>query len=83
MRLVIHRVTNSTLSVDGSVVSEIGKGCVVYVGITHDDTEEEASALAKKLVALRLWDDESGEKPKRWAKSARDYGYELMLGILY
>ena len=82
MRLVIHRVTDSTLRVDGEVISSIGKGLVVYVGITTDDTIEDGKALARKLVNLRLWDNEGEDgKVKRWSKSAKDNGYEILLSI--
>ena len=61
MRLVVQRVTDASVSVGGETVGEIGLGLMVLVGVTHEDTSEDAAYLAEKLVNLRIFEDE-GEK---------------------
>lgn len=60
MRLVIQRVTSACCHIDGKRYSEIGKGMVVLVGIGNDDEEEDITWLVKKILALRIFDDEAG-----------------------
>jgi D-tyrosyl-tRNA(Tyr) deacylase len=64
MKLVIQRVKNANVKVKGTVVGSIGHGLLGFLGITHDDTKEKASGLAKKLVHLRIFEDE-GQKLNR------------------
>ncbi|MEK4270186.1 MULTISPECIES: D-aminoacyl-tRNA deacylase [Bacillus] len=61
MKLVVQRVTDASVSVGGEIVGEIGLGLMVLVGVTHEDTSEDAAYLAEKLVNLRIFEDE-GEK---------------------
>ena len=61
MRAVVQRVTRAKVTVDGTVVGEIGNGLVVLVGIGRDDTKVEAAYLVDKIVALRIFDDEDGK----------------------
>lgn len=58
MRAVIQRVARASVSVDGSVVGEIGPGLLVLLGIGHDDGAAEASALVDKVLGLRIFADE-------------------------
>ena len=60
MRLLIQRVTEATLRIEGNVFSEIGKGLLVLVGIESEDTEQDMDWLAGKLSRLRIFDDEAG-----------------------
>ena len=67
MRLVIQRVIKASVDVDGKTVGSIGKGFLVLIGITHDDTKEIADKLIKKLIGLRIFEDENGKTvPARW-----------------
>ncbi|MGX4766812.1 D-aminoacyl-tRNA deacylase [Bacillus mojavensis] len=61
MKLVVQRVTEASVTVDGDVIGQIGQGIMVLVGITHDDTEEDAAYLAEKVVNLRIFDDSDGK----------------------
>ncbi len=61
MKLLVQRVLNAEVKVDGNVVGKIGKGFLVLVGITHTDTKETADFLAKKLCNLRVFEDEMGK----------------------
>lgn len=58
MRLVVQRVTEARVQVNGETVGEIGKGVMVLVGITHEDSEKDIEYLAEKLVHLRIFEDE-------------------------
>lgn len=60
MRVVIQRVTHASVTIEGKVKSAIGKGYLILVGIGSDDTEEDAQWLIKKIIGLRVFDDEHG-----------------------
>ena len=75
MRAVIQRVKHTTLSVDGRLVSEIPFGLAVYLGVKVGDTEEMPAAMAKKIAALRIFEDENG----KMNLSVGDVGGEIML----
>ena len=60
MRALVQRVSRATVSVDGELVSEIGPGLLVLLGVTHDDTEQQADWLADKVGALRIFADAQG-----------------------
>ncbi len=60
MRVVIQRVTHASVTIEGKVKSAIGKGYLILLGIGSDDTEEDAQWLIKKIVGLRVFDDEHG-----------------------
>ena len=61
MRLVVQRVREASVSVDGEIVGQIGQGFAILVGVTHDDTEEQARWLARKVAGLRLFEDADGK----------------------
>jgi len=60
MRLVIQRVRNASVTVDGECVSEIGCGLLVLVGVETGDTQEDVRWLAGKTAGLRIFDDDNG-----------------------
>ncbi|WP_461811451.1 D-aminoacyl-tRNA deacylase [Faecalimonas sp.] len=61
MKFVVQRVTEASVSVEGKVIGEIGKGFLVLIGIGQADTREIADKLVKKLVGLRIFEDENGK----------------------
>lgn len=61
MKAVIQRVSNSSVSVDGKIIGEIGKGFMVLLGVEESDTEEQADKIVKKMIGLRIFDDENGK----------------------
>ena len=61
MKILIQRVESAHVSVDDVIVGSIGAGLLVFVGITHSDTEIEASFLAKKMAHLRIFEDLDGK----------------------
>ncbi|MEA2346981.1 MAG: D-aminoacyl-tRNA deacylase [Thermoleophilaceae bacterium] len=60
MRAVVQRVTSAAVSVEGAVVSQIGPGLLVLLGIHSDDGTAEADRLAGKIAALRVFPDSEG-----------------------
>src|SRR4051794_39487483 len=60
MRAVVQRVSSASVTVDGELVSEIGSGLLVLLGVRDGDTNEQADKLARKLTALRVLEDEDG-----------------------
>ena len=59
MKIVIQRVKNAKVDIEGKTVGKIEKGFLVLLGVTHDDTEEQADYLVKKLCQLRVFTDEN------------------------
>ena len=60
MKVVVQRSKKSSVSVDGKMVSSIDKGLVLLVGFTEGDTEEKIANMVRKIVNLRIFDDEGG-----------------------
>ena len=61
MRLVIQRVLHAEVQVDGNTIGKIGKGLLVFVGAGQDDTKEIADKYLRKLLGLRIFEDENGK----------------------
>ena len=61
MRFVIQRVTESKVRVDNEVIGKIGKGFMVLVGVSDSDTKEIADKMIRKMLALRIFEDEQGK----------------------
>jgi len=74
MKAVIQRVNNATLFCGGSLISEIGKGLVVYFGVAVGDDKEKVDYLAKKIANLRIFCDENG----KMNLSALSLGYSVL-----
>ena len=75
MRFVIQRVTKASVTVDGKVTGEIGKGFLVFIGVTGSDTKEMADKMVKKMQGLRIFEDENGKTNL----SLADVGGEVLL----
>ena len=61
MRCVIQRVTHADVKVDGETIGEIGKGFMVLIGVADSDTKEIADKMIKKMIGLRIIEDEEGK----------------------
>ena len=79
MKFLIQRVTDANVSVDGKVVGKIGKGFMVLIGIAGTDTVEIADKMIKKLIGMRIFEDENGKTNL----ALKDVGGELLLITLY
>ncbi len=60
MRVVIQRVSNSSVTIDGNIVASIGKGLLILLGIIDEDAKEDVNWLSKKIANLRVFADENG-----------------------
>lgn len=60
MRIVIQRVKHASVSIDNNVKSAIQQGLLILLGVGENDTEDDANWLIKKIVGLRIFDDEAG-----------------------
>ena len=60
MRIVIQRVSHASVTIEGHCKSSIGKGMLILVGIEEADGQEDIDWLCKKIVNLRIFDDENG-----------------------
>ncbi|ARK23526.1 D-tyrosyl-tRNA(Tyr) deacylase [Sporosarcina sp. P37] len=61
MRVLLQRAKDASVTVDGEIIGSIAKGYVLLVGITHEDTEQDAEYIAKKIAGLRIYEDEDGK----------------------
>lgn len=75
MKFVIQRVTNASVTVNGKITGKIGKGFMVFIGVSQSDTKTEADRLIKKMLGMRIFDDQNGKTNL----SLADVGGELLL----
>ncbi|MCY4554229.1 MAG: D-aminoacyl-tRNA deacylase [Candidatus Poribacteria bacterium] len=61
MRAVVQRVKSASVTVDSELVSKIGAGVLVFLGVAHDDTATELKYIANKVANLRIFEDEDGK----------------------
>ncbi len=75
MRLLIQRVKEAKVVVDGAITGEIGPGLLVFLGVHRDDTDEEIPWILKKMLDLRIFVDERG----KMNKSVKDINGEILV----
>jgi len=75
MRIVLQRVQRGRVSVDGRTVAQIGPGLVILLGVGHQDGEEQARYLARKVANLRIFEDDQG----KMNRSVLDVGGEAIV----
>lgn len=75
MKFVVQRVKNAQVDIEGKTVGKIEKGFMVLIGVTHTDTKKIADYLVKKLINLRVFEDENG----KMNKSLKDVNGSLLL----
>ena len=74
MRCVIQRVTSASVAIDREVVGKCGKGYMILIGVSVDDTEKDLDYMATKIPTLRIFEDENG----KMNKSILDVGGEIL-----
>jgi D-aminoacyl-tRNA deacylase len=74
MRALVQRVSEASVTVGGEEVARIGRGLLVLLGVRRGDTEADADRLSRKLLALRVFEDDAG----KMNRSVRDVGGELL-----
>ena len=75
MRAVVQRVTESSVTVEGNILGQIDHGLLVLLGVSENDTEEDAAYIAKKIAQLRIFNDEQG----KFNRSLEDTGGAVLL----
>ena len=75
MRVVIQRVTEANVKIEGNIAGQIGNGLMILVGIEEADGAEDIAWLTKKIVNLRIFDDENGVMNR----SILDAGGDILL----
>ena len=75
MKIVIQRVSEASVSIDGEINGQIEKGFVILTGICEEDTQEDISWLSKKVIGLRVFSDEEG----KMNLSIKDVGGSILL----
>ncbi len=71
MKFVIQRVTHAQVDIQGETVGKIGKGLLVLIGVGQGDTKAEADKYIKKLLGLRIFEDENGKMKKYTIKTQK------------
>ncbi|RWR15220.1 D-aminoacyl-tRNA deacylase [Siminovitchia fortis] len=74
MKIVLQRCKQASVTAEGRLTGSIGRGFVLLVGITHDDTEKEAEWLADKIINLRIFEDADG----KMNRSLKDVNGEIL-----
>ncbi len=75
MKAIIQRVNSASVTIDSKLYSKIGVGILVLLGVEKGDTQENAEKLAKKIVTLRIFEDEN----KKMNKSLMDVNGEMLI----
>ncbi|XP_063247284.1 D-aminoacyl-tRNA deacylase 1 [Prinia subflava] len=75
MKAIVQRVAQASVTVGGEQISSIGRGLCVLLGISLEDTQRELEHMVRKILNLRVFEDESG---KHWSKSVMDKQYEVL-----
>ena len=74
MRVVLQRVAHASVTVDGEIIGKIQRGFLLLVGVTHDDAMDDMEYLVRKIVQMRIFEDEEG----KLNRSIQDIGGEIL-----
>ncbi len=76
MKILLQRVSEASVSVDDQMIGQIGKGLLLFVGITHGDSEEDVEYLTDKVLGMRVYENEEG---KPFDKNIVDISGEILV----
>ena len=74
MRVVLQRVSHASVTVEEKVIGQIQRGFLLLVGVTHDDAMEDMEYLVRKIIQMRIFEDEEG----KLNRSIQDVGGEIL-----
>ena len=74
MRVVLQRVSHASVTVDEEIIGKIQRGFLLLVGVTHDDAIEDMEYLVRKIIQMRIFEDEEG----KLNRSIQDIGGEIL-----
>ena len=77
MRIILQRVSEAKVEVGGEIIGQIQAGLLLFLGVTHEDTEKEIDTLIEKVINLRIFADESEEK--HFDRSILEIGGEILV----
>lgn len=75
MRFLIQRVNHANVQVDSQIIGQIRKGFLVFIGVSQEDTQEIADKMVRKLIGMRIFEDENGKTNL----SLKDVGGQILL----
>ena len=75
MRCVIQRVTSASVAIDGETVGKCGKGYMILIGVSAEDTDKDLDYMASKIPTLRIFEDENG----KMNRSVQDIDGEMLV----
>lgn len=70
------------MTVDGDLISTIGRGLLVFAAVGKDDTVKEAESMASKVLKVKLWEDGEDGEGVKWKKNVKDIDGEVLCGRL-
>lgn len=73
----MQRVKSASVTVDGQLISTIGKGILIFAAVGKDDTIKEVESMASKVLKVKLWEDDQGGK---WKRNVQDIDGEVLCG---
>lgn len=75
---VLQRVKSASVTVNGELISTIGKGLLIFAGVAKEDNVKEVESMANKILKVKLWDADDG---KKWKKNVQDIDGEILCGM--
>ncbi|XP_035453064.2 D-aminoacyl-tRNA deacylase [Spodoptera frugiperda] len=75
MKALIQRVMNAKVTVNDEVISSIGQGMCVFIGISNTDSKKDMEYIVRKILSIKLFDDES---QKKWKKNVSERDFEIL-----
>ena len=78
MKAVIQRVCNASVTVSNELISAIKNGLCVLIGISRDDTDKDIEYIVKKILNIRLFEDDSATESSKWNKNVMERDFEIL-----